>query len=173
MPLRRLPILQHLLDTMPIRHMPALLHRRPGHHPLLPLLQMREFVQLDPGPPGRRHPPPMRNIRNRALAADQIAGRALGQVFVQDAVEAARLVLVSLHAVVDSLRGVAVEVVGLALHGAHAGVEKEEPVVDFVGLAGAFGVGDVVVRVVLLDEVLHDGAGFEEADGAAVGEGVG
>lgn len=115
----------------------------------------------------------MRNIRNRALAADQIARRALGQVSVQDAVQPARLVLVPVYAVLDLLRGVAVEVVGLALHGAQAGVEEEEPVVHFVGFPRAFRVGDSVVSVVLLDEVLHDGAGFEEADGAAVGEGVG
>lgn len=64
--------------------------------------------------------------------------------------------------------------VRLALHGTDARVQEEEPVVDFIGLARAGRVADFVVEaVVLLDEVLHDGAGFEEADGAAVGEGVG
>ena len=92
---------------------------------------------------------------------------------VQHAVQAARLVLVAVDAVVDFLGGVPVEVVGLALHGAEAGVEEEEPVVDLVGFAGAGGVADQVFAVVLLDEVLHYGAGFEEVDGAAVGEGVG
>lgn len=115
----------------------------------------------------------MGDIRNRALAANQIARRRRGQVLVQDAVQAARLVLVPLDAVVDFLGRVPVEVVGLALHGADAGVQEEEPVGHFVGFARAFGVGDFVVEVVLLDEVLHDGAGFEEADGAAIGEGVG
>ncbi len=93
---------------------------------------------------------------------------------VEHAVQAARFVLVARDAVGDFLGGVAEEVVRLALHGADARVEEEEPVVDFVGLARAGRVADFVVdAVVLLDEVLHDGAGFEEADRAAVGEGVG
>lgn len=72
-------------------------------------------------------------------------------MLVQDAVEPAGLVLVALDAVFDFLGGVAVEVVGLPLHGAEAGVQEEEPVVDLIGFAGAFGVGDFVGGVVLFD----------------------
>lgn len=63
--------------------------------------------------------------------------------------------------------------VSLPLHGPHARVLEEEPVVDFVGFAGSAWVRDLVVLVVLLGEVLEDAAGFEEADLSAVCEGVG
>ena len=63
--------------------------------------------------------------------------------------------------------------VRLALHRSYAGILVEEPIVDFVGFAGAARVRDLVVRIVLLGEVLEDGAGFEDADLLAVGEGVG
>ncbi len=43
-------------------------------------------------------------------------------------------------------------------------MQEEKPVIDFIALAGALGVGDLVLGVVLLDEVLKDGAGLEEAD---------
>lgn len=69
------------------------------------------------------------------------------------------------------LRRIAGEVVRLALHRPHARVLIEQPVVDCVVLRGPLRVGDLVVLVVLLDEVLQDAAGFEEVDGVAV-EGV-
>lgn len=63
--------------------------------------------------------------------------------------------------------------VRLALHRADAGILVEEPIVDFVGFAGPGGVRDAMRRgVVLLDQVLQDTAGLEEADLLAVGEGV-
>ena len=93
---------------------------------------------------------------------------------IEHAVQPPRFVLVAGDAVGDLLGGVSVEVVRLPLHGADAGVEEEEPVVHLVGLARAGGVADLVGgAVVLFDEVLHDGAGFEEPDRGAVGEGVG
>lgn len=58
--------------------------------------------------------------------------------------------------------------VRLALHGPHAGVHEVEPVVGLVVLAGTLRVGDFVGGVVLLDEVLQDAAGLEEADFLAV-----
>lgn len=95
-------------------------------------------------------------------------------MLVEDAVQAARFVLVPRDAVFDLLGRVAEEVVRLPLHGADAGVQEEEPVVDFVALARAGRVADFVTdAVVLLDEVLHDGARFEEADRLTVGKGVG
>ena len=78
-------------------------------------------------------------------------------MLVQDAVQAASLVLVTGNAVFDFLGGVAKKVVRLALHGSDASVLEEEPVVHFVALARAGWVADFVVdAVVLLDEVLHD-----------------
>lgn len=75
---------------------------------------------------------------------------------VEHAVQAARLVLVAGDAVLDLLGGVAEEVVRLALHGPYTGVQEEEPVVDFVALARARGIANLVVdAVVLLDQVLH------------------
>ena len=93
-------------------------------------------------------------------------------MLVEHAVEAARLVDVAGDAVGDVFGGVAREVVCLPLHGADARVHEVQPVVGFVVFAGALRVGDFVGGVVLLDEVLQDAAGFEEADLLPVGEGV-
>ena len=70
----------------------------------------------------------MRNISNRALAPHQPLRAGILKMLVQHAVQAPRLVLVPRDPVRDLLRGVAGEVVGLALHGAYAGVHEEEPV---------------------------------------------
>lgn len=167
-------LLTHLLHAMRTRHMPSPLHPRPRQHPPLPRLQMRELIDIDARPSGGRDPAPVRDVGYRASVADQVAGRRGREVFVQHAVQAPGFVLVARDAVVDSLGCVAEEMVRLALHGSDARVQEEEPVVDFVGLARAGWVADFVVdAVVLLDEVLHDGAGFEEADRLAVREGVG
>lgn len=61
--------------------------------------------------------------------------------------------------------------VRLALHRAHTGVLVEEPVVDLVVFRCTARIGDLVVVVVLLDEVLEDAAGFKEVDLLAI-EGV-
>lgn len=66
------------------------------------------------------------------------------------------------------LRRIAREMICLALHRSHAGILVEQPVVDCVGLGCALRVGDLVVLVVLLDEVLQNTAGFEEVDGLVV-----
>lgn len=92
---------------------------------------------------------------------------------VQHAVETARLVLVAVDAVGDFLGGVAVEMVGLALHGSDAGVQEEQPVVDFVALARAMGIADEVLGVVLLDEILHYAPRFEQSDCLPVVECIG
>ncbi len=173
MPLHRLLILHHLPHPMRIRHMPPFLDPRPRQHPIRPSLQRRKLLQLDARPRPSLNPPPMRNIRNRALIPDQILALRILQVLLQHRVQPPRLVLIPLDAVFDFLRRVAEEVVCLALHGADAAVQEEEPVVHFVGLARVGRVGDFVVGVVPLDEVLEDAAGFEEPDWLAVGEGVG
>lgn len=91
---------------------------------------------------------------------------------VEDAVEPAGLVLVAADPVGDFFGGIAEEVAGLPLHGADASVLEEDPRVHFIVFAGPAGVRQFVGRVVAVDEVLQDGAGFEEVDGGAVGEGV-
>lgn len=58
--------------------------------------------------------------------------------------------------------------VGLALHGSDAGVKEEQPIVDFVALAGALGIADEVLGVVLLDEVLHYAPRLEQSDYLAI-----
>ena len=152
--------------------MSPLLNPLPLRHPLLPSLQMRKLLNIHPGPSSRSNPPPVRDIRNRRMPADEVPGLRRRQVLVEHAVEPARFVDVAVDTVGDVFGGVAREVVRLALHGAHAGVHEVEPVVGLVVLAGALRVGDFVGGVVLLDEVLQDAAGFEEADFLAVWEGV-
>ena len=70
---------------------------------------------------------PVRNISDRAFVADEVLRPGVRKVLVEDAVESPRLVLVPVDAVFDMLRGVAGEVIRLALHWAHAGVQEEEP----------------------------------------------
>lgn len=67
-----------------------------------------------------------------------------------------RLVDIPVHTALDPLRCIAREMVRLALHRPHTGVLVEEPVAECVVLGRAPGIGDFVVGVVLLDEVLQD-----------------
>jgi hypothetical protein len=62
--------------------------------------------------------------------------------------------------------------VGLTLHGAQSGILEEDPVVHFVLFSGALRVGDFVVFVVLLGEVLEDAARFEEIYSLPIGENI-
>jgi len=109
-------IRQQLLHLIRIRNVRPLLHRLALPHPLLPRLQRREILNLDPRPPSRRHPAPVRDIGDSAFAADEVVGSGVREVLVEHAVEAAGLVLVAVDAVFDVGGGVAGEVVGLALH---------------------------------------------------------
>lgn len=106
------------------------------------------------------------------MVADQIPRLGLGKVLIKDTVQTAGLVDVSVHTVLDVLRSIPREVVGLTLHGTDARVLEEQPVVHLVVFAAALGEGDLVVGVVLLRKVLEDAAGFEEADLLAIGESV-
>jgi hypothetical protein len=63
--------------------------------------------------------------------------------------------------------------VRLSLHRPQARILEKKPIVHLVFLARATRVGDLVVRVILINEVLEDRTGFEEVDGLAIGEGVG
>jgi hypothetical protein len=53
----------------------------------------------------------------------------------------------------------------------NTGMMEEKPVVDFDGLWRALGVGDAMVSVVCVNQVLHDGPRFEQPNSAAVGVG--
>lgn len=93
-------------------------------------------------------------------------------MLVKDAVQPPCLVLVSINAIIDLLGGISEEVVCLSLHGSDARVEEEEPIVDLVGLTRALRVTDEMIFVVLLDEILHDRARFEEPNHLPISEGV-
>ena len=150
-------LLTHVLHPMRTRHMPSLLNPWPRQHPLLPRLQMREFIDIDARPSSGCHPAPVRDVSNRAFVADQVARRGGSQMFVEHAVQAAGFILVARDAVFDLLGGVAEKVVRLSLHWSDTRVQEEEPVVDFVGLARTGWIADLVVdAVVLFDKVLHD-----------------
>jgi hypothetical protein len=94
-------------------------------------------------------------------------------MILQHPIQPPCLVGISLHAILDALWGIAHKVVGLALHGTQSSVLKEDPVVYLVVLACACRVGDLVLGlVILLDEVLEDTTGLEDADGLTIAEGV-
>ncbi len=80
---------------------------------------------------------------------------------VQYTVKTTCLVLVAINGVGDFLGRVAVKNIRLALHRSDAGVQEEQPVVDFVALARAVRIADQVLGIVLLDEILHYTPGLE------------
>ena len=51
----------------------------------------------------------------------------------------------------------------------NTGMTEEKPVVNFDGFWRAFGVGDAMVSVVCVNQILHDGPRFEQPNPAAVG----
>lgn len=152
--------------------MAALFSALPLSHPLLPGLQMRELLNIDASPSSSSHPAPVRDISDGNMVTDNISGLGLSEMLVQDTVQAAGLIDVSVHTVLNVLRGIPREVVSLALHGTNAGVLEEQPVVHLVVFAGALGEGDLVVGVILLCQVLQNAAGLEQADLLAVTESV-
>ncbi len=92
-------------------------------------------------------------------------------MLIQDAIQPPRLILIPRNPIRNLLRRVPMEVISLSLHGPDPSIEEEEPVVDFVSLAATGRIGDLVlVLIVLLDQVLHDAAGFEQADHLAIGK---
>ena len=68
----------------------------------------------------------MSNIGDGAPVPDKIAGCGFLKMGVEDTVQATCLVLIAIHTVLDVLWCVAGEVIGLTLHWAYAGIEKEE-----------------------------------------------
>ncbi|TLD10659.1 hypothetical protein PgNI_05816 [Pyricularia grisea] len=65
------------------------------------------------------------------------------------------------------------EVVRLTLHGTKAAHLPVEPVLDLVVLSGTVGVRHLVLRVITVHEVLHDGGALKQVDGLAIGKSVG
>jgi hypothetical protein len=70
-------------------------------------------------------------------------------------------------------KGNRIGLTGLSLHRPNTRILEKEPVVHFVPLPRALGEADLVVRIVAIDQVLHDASRFEKVDAFAVGEGVG
>lgn len=87
--------------------MSPLLNPLPLRHTLLPSLQMRKLLNTHPGPASGGNPPPVRDIRNRHMPADEVPGLRRSEVLVEHAVEPARLVDVAVDAVGDVFGGVA------------------------------------------------------------------
>lgn len=109
-------------------------------------------------------------IGHGALVTHKVLGASVLEVFVQYAIQPPGLVLVTADAVGDLLWCVSEEMVCLSLHRSNPGIQKEEPVVDLVAFTGAFGIGDLMFRVVLLNQVLHDATGLKKTNCSAVGE---
>lgn len=51
-------------------------------------------------------------------------------------------------------------------------VLEEEPVADFICFPGSLGVGNLVLRVVSINEILQDTSGLEDSDLLAVSKGI-
>ena len=117
------------------------------------------------------NPPPAREVRNSRPISHQVL--VLRQLRIHNPVQSPRLVLVSVDSILDLLGRVPRKVVSLPLHGAQTAHLPEEPALGLVVLLAALRVRDLVVFIVALDKVLHDGARLEQRDGRAVLELVG
>lgn len=115
----------------------------------------------------------MSNVRDGTLVTDQIPGSRFLQMLVQDTIQAPRLILISVDAILDMLRRIPRKVVRLPLHRTHTRIQEEQPVVHLIVLSRALRVRDLVLGIILVDEVLLDAATLEQADLFPVGEGVG
>lgn len=62
--------------------------------------------------------------------------------------------------------------IGLPLHGSHARILIEQPVVGFVILARARWVADLKVLIVCRNQILHHASRFEETDAFTIVEGI-
>lgn len=112
--LHGLLVLEELLDRVTVGHVSPLLGALAPEHPVLPGLEVRELVDVDTGPAGVRDPPPVHDVGDGDVVADEVPGLGGGEVLVEHAVEASRLVDVAVDAILDALGGVAREVVRLS-----------------------------------------------------------
>lgn len=112
-------------------------------------------------------------ISNRVLPAHQ--PQPLSRLplrlkpIIQNLIQPLRLGLVAVDGILDFGRGVTVEVVGLALHGANAALHPDEPFDHLPVLVAVVGEGDGVVFVVSGAEVELDACAFEDSLGFAGG----
>src|SRR4051812_20466541 len=104
--------------------MPTLFRPRPGHNLVDPGIQGREVIQRNTRPgctqlasivafrngprtlTASSHPTPAGKVGNGALVTNKVARLGLAQVLIHDTVQAPRLVLVSVDAVLDLLRSI-------------------------------------------------------------------
>jgi hypothetical protein len=94
-------------------------------------------------------------------------------MLIKNAVQATGLIDVAIHTILDALGRVSHKVISLSLHGTHACILEEEPVVGLVVFAGALGIRDLVLGVITLGQVLKDTARLEQTDCLSVSEGIG
>lgn len=66
-------LLVHFFHSVWTRHMPSFLHCWPLQHPILPLLQMREFRHINACVACGRNPSPMRDVGDGAFVADKVS----------------------------------------------------------------------------------------------------
>jgi hypothetical protein len=84
-------------------------------------------------------------------------------------IQAQSLILKSIDAIRNLLWRVLREMFQFAMVRPNTGMMEEKPVVDFDGFWRALGVGDAMVSVVCVNQILHDGPRFEHSNLAAVG----
>ena len=148
-----------------------LLHCRPRHQPIHPRLPVRIPIQVLLQIPrwiqeaNHGIPRQERQIRIAALAPHQVL-LAL-QARIQHLGDALDLVLVAVLRRLDLLMMIDGKPGGLAEVGALPGHLKHQVLVLVILVRGGFRV-QLIFRVVVLDEVLDDGAGLPEGD-AGVG----
>ena len=153
--------------------MTTLVKSRARCHTLLPRLHVRELLDVNPSPSCSSHPAPVRDIGDGNMVADEVSRPGVCEVLVENPIQPTGLIRVAVHAILDALGRVSNKVISLALHGTQARILEEEPVVGLVVLAGALGIGNLMLRVILLGQVLQDATRLEETDRLAIAEGVG
>jgi hypothetical protein len=90
-------------------------------------------------------------------------------VLFNNKIQAQSLILKSIDAVRNLLRRVLREMFPFAMVRPNTCMMEEKPVVGFDGFWRALGVGDAMISVVCVNQILHDGPRFEQPNLAAVG----
>lgn len=88
-------------------------------------MQCRELAEVDPGPRGTVDPAKQCDIGDREPVTYEEARRGGSETFIEDTVETLGFGDVAVYCIGNLLRGVAEEMICLALHGADASVLKE------------------------------------------------
>jgi len=90
-------------------------------------------------------------------------------VLINNKIQSHSLILISIDAIRNLLRRVLREMFPFGMARPNTGMMEEKPVADFDGFWRALGVGDAMVSVVCVNQILHDGPRFEQPNLAAVG----